>query len=379
MQKRGAGGTLVLDGTGARGINEPPQQAEFHQVVSQPPEPTDAPKVDSIAAEDEREKRMSIMTDVDISAELATIQTVEKCTLTSAVAVGQRASLDPDQIVRPKSPIEAPSRPHVNDGLFLDANPGTSRPMTPEEFLHRPQKINGSSLDASFDLPSSLGLGAGLRDSMSSVQLGDMRSALDRLMDDVNGTASASSSPKKPTRMRVESVTEGIQAGQFDNSFDVGDESMRTETDLDTSMSMSMDSHIVRPRAVPFQRAATDSVVYTAPTFSSPVCAEARPESPKRAIREREELILEKRRAARRRDDDESMGYYTPPRATPQGRPSRRRSRSTGDAGVLSKGDMLLNIGFSDDEGDPLADSISKELRKLDPATRKGVSAMVVR
>ncbi|KAG1891521.1 hypothetical protein F4604DRAFT_1990477 [Suillus subluteus] len=290
----------------------------------------------------EQEKRvesMSVMT--DISAELATIQTAEKCTINSAaVAVSQQGSPNP-AVTRSSLDLLAP--PSTNISL---------------------------SVDASFELNSSLGLGPGLRDSVNSVQFSEMRSALDRLMDDVKGTASRSSSPRRPTHMRVESVTEGIKAGQFDNSFGTGDESMRTETDFDASM--SMDSHVVRPRAAPLQRAATDSIVYTAPAFSSPMLAEEQASQAKYAIRQREELILEKRRAARRRDNDESLGYYTPPRAAPAGRPSRRRSQSTGDAGAPAKNDMLLDLGISDSEGDPLADSISKELKKLDPEHRKG-------
>jgi hypothetical protein len=107
------------------------------------------------------------------------------------------------------------------------------------------------------------------------------------------------------------------------------------------------------------------------------VIAEEQRSQTKHAIRQREELILEKRRAARRRDDDESLGYYTPPRAAPAGRPSRWRSQSTGGAGALAKSDMLLDLGISDGEGDPLADSISKELKKRDPEHRKGVSSSV--
>jgi hypothetical protein len=59
------------------------------------------------------------------------------------------------------------------------------------------------------------------------------------------------------------------------------------------------------------------------------------PPPPKDAIRSREELIIEKRREARRREENENAGYWTPPRhseaALSKGRPSRRRSQSTGD------------------------------------------------
>jgi hypothetical protein len=99
------------------------------------------------------------------------------------------------------------------------------------------------------------------------------------------------------------------------------------------------------------------------------------PASPtKDAIRAREQLILEKRRQAWRGDQVDSVDYYTPPRPMSMppstGHPSRRRSRSTGDAGALTKSNLLLDIGVSDTEEEPLADSIPKELRRLNPEHR---------
>lgn len=338
-RKRSTDSPLVVGGVAEQATDtKPPQQIASCDFLQEDSIISDA-ETEEDKEQEKRVESMSVMT--DISAELATIQTAEKCTLNSAaVAVSQHESPNPAVI-----------------GNSLD-------------ILTLPPTNIGLSADASFELNSSLGLGPSLRDSVNSVQFSEMRSALDRLMDDVKGTASRSSSPRRPTHMRVESVTEGIKAGQFDNSFGTGDESMRTETDFDASM--SMDSHVIRPRAAPLHRAATDSIVYTAPAFSSPVLAEEQRSQTKHAIRQREELILEKRRAARRRDDDESLGYYTPPRAAPAGRPSRRRSQSTGDAGAPAKSDMLLDLGISDGEGDPLADSISKELKKRDPEHRKG-------
>lgn len=337
-RKRSTDSPLVLDGVAEQAADaKPPQQIASCDFLQEDSIISDA-ETEEDKEQEKRVESMSVMT--DISAELATIQTAEKCTLNSAaVALSQQES----------------------------PNPAVTRSSL--DLLAPPTNI-GLSVDASFELNSSLGLSPGLGDSVNSVQFSEMRSALDRLMDDVKGTASGSQSPRRPTHMRVESVTEGIRAGQFDNSFGTGDDSMRTETDFDASM--SMDSLVVQPRAAPLQRAATDSIVYTAPAFSSPVVAEEQPLQTKHAIREREELILEKRRAARRRDDDESLGYYTPPRAAPAGRPSRRRSQSTGDAGAPAKSDMLLDLGISDSEGDLLADSISKELKKLDPEHRKG-------
>ena len=115
----------------------------------------------------------------------------------------------------------------------------------------------------------------------------------------------------------------------------------------------------------------------------------ARPTSPrppvvKDAIKTREELIKAKKREARRRegggdldDDDEgssSKNYFAPRRPLP----IRRRSLSTGDADdlgrstavrrratVMSDGGLLDNVPIEDEEDDPLADSIDRELNKL--------------
>ncbi|KIJ65862.1 hypothetical protein HYDPIDRAFT_129870 [Hydnomerulius pinastri MD-312] len=323
---------------------------------------------DELARDMEKEKdrrldNMSVMT--DISAEFATIQTAEKRTLNAA-------NLSAEGGIAMSREENA-----THDGI-APLTSSTTEPAQPRPTPARPQSSFGM-LETSFDVSGSLGFG--MRDSMGSVQLGEMRSALDRLMDDVKG--SSGSSTKKPSsRPRVESVTEGIKAGQFDGRPDTsgtaGDESMRTETDMDFSLDEFRGVPVVHPpRAapIPMQRAATDSAVYTGPEFRSPV--DEQPASPtKDAIKSREDLILEKRREARRREEDESLGYYTPPRAASRapstGRPSRRRSRSTGDAGALTKGDLLLDIGISETEEDLLADSISKELRKLDPERREG-------
>ncbi|EPQ54980.1 hypothetical protein GLOTRDRAFT_76289 [Gloeophyllum trabeum ATCC 11539] len=99
----------------------------------------------------------------------------------------------------------------------------------------------------------------------------------------------------------------------------------------------------------------------------------------KDAIRTREELIIEKRREARRRelDDDylppstSNLGHGLPSTANIAGRPSRRRSMSTGDAlDMLAQrraSDMrdskLLDVPL-EAEDDALGDSIDRELRK---------------
>ncbi|KAG6335020.1 hypothetical protein ID866_4065 [Astraeus odoratus] len=316
----------------------------------------------------ETEQRpVSVSDVVDLSAEFATIETVEKRILNAGSVHSETNGATSEQ---GKGVVEEAT---------LSAPSSTAEPALPKPSV-RPQS-SYAMLETSFELGG--GLGFGIRDSMGSVQLGEMRSALDRLMDNVKGNSE--STPSKVgvrSQIRVEPVTQGVKAGQFDvgaeSSGGYGDESMRTETDMSLCVDTSREEAIVHPPKVvpvPMERTATSSATYTAPSFRSPPSAEVPPaSSAKDAIRAREELILEKRREARRRDEEESMGYYTPPRPASRpssaGRPSRRRSRSTGDAGALTKSDMLLDIGISDSE-DHLADSISRELRiKLDPEGR---------
>ncbi|KAG9312056.1 hypothetical protein JVU11DRAFT_7337 [Chiua virens] len=266
----------------------------------------------------------------------------------------------------------------TTDGASSHIKTSIMEPVQPRPTPAR-SRSSFSMLDTSFDLSG----GLGLRDSMSSIQLGEMRSALDRLMDDVKGSSSSNTEkPDTRPQVRVELMTEGIKAGQFsaNTSSNVGDDSMQTATDMDLSLDDFRNEPIAqsaKTAPLPIQRAATDSVIYTGPSFKSPVEEAPLPASPtKDAIRMREELILQKRREARKRDEDESLGYYTPPRPSSMppstGRPSRRRSRSTGDAGALTKSELLLDIGLDDAEEELLADSISKELRRLDPEQRQG-------
>ena len=306
--------------------------------------------------QEKRVDRMSVITDT--SAEFATIETVEKRTLNSA---NVRAQLQGHEEVR-STAVSTPEAAQIE--------PSPARPQS-----------CFAALETSFDMNS--GLGFGVRDSMGSVQLGEMRSALDRLMDNVKGTSGSTPSKTGHSQSRMSSAAQGIKVGQFeagaDSSGGLGDESMRTETDMSLCMDEGPEEVIVRPPRVapiPMERAATDSAIYAAPSFRGPHADEPPGSPTKDAIRAREELILEKRREARRRDEEESLGYYTPPRPASgppsAGRPSRRRSRSTGDAGALTNNDMLLDLGISDSE-DHLADSISRELRKLVPEGRQGV------
>ncbi len=186
----------------------------------------------------------------------------------------------------------------------------------------------------------------------------DMKSALDRLMEDVAGAGGAH-------------ADDSMTTDDYDESFD-------------RSQSTILDESPFLPSARPkvLERAATDSAllqqneasgVESRTVSGASTITEPPPVPPKDNITTRERLILQKRRQARgvqednvdvvprRNQDRQSLGY---------GRPSRRRSLSTGDAEVLGRGaqkrgEALLDIVSEGDHDDPLADSIEKELQKL--------------
>jgi hypothetical protein len=204
----------------------------------------------------------------------------------------------------------------------------------------------------------------------------DMRSALDRLMDDVAGSASGSKSAtparggKGGNELRVETVTQGVKAGRFE-----ADDSMPTDTeDEDYGSPEQVNGRGVGLNRPPLGRAHTEPDLFTSTKASrtasgSPIPP---PPPPKDAIRTREQLILEKRREAREREESESLGYYTPPRPSDRAfarKQSRRRSRSTGDMEELGRKDagsgMLDISGLDRQDDDDLCDSIQRELRKL--------------
>ncbi|KAJ7125048.1 hypothetical protein C8R44DRAFT_980288 [Mycena epipterygia] len=188
----------------------------------------------------------------------------------------------------------------------------------------------------------------------------DMRSALDRLMDDVAGAGG-------PTE---------------------GDESLRTEESGRTDDAPPPAPHH-HPHTHPVTRAATDSALLqmgagaitgaglsrsaSVASSSSLLSLPPPPVPPKDNIRSREAMIIEKRREMRRVEDGEYD--YVPPAPAMHlsvGRPSARRSMSTGDAEELVRlrGKGLLDVGAGTD--DPLGDSIEKELNKREePHKRK--------
>ncbi|KAI0314674.1 hypothetical protein OF83DRAFT_421696 [Amylostereum chailletii] len=236
-----------------------------------------------------------------------------------------------------------------------------------------------------FDLSSVTAFDLGLKSvdfsNSSRVDLGDMKSGLDKLVENVTVDA-ASPRDSRALRMqtshgslRIEAVTQGVKARQFERpaNLDVTmEESEGEEISEDRDESMSEEPRSASP--------ASPDVLLHGNNFKSPPISQNTssssipppPPPPKEAIKNREQLILEKRRELRRREDDEAMGRRTPPRSVEQeratrygARPTRRRSRSTGDTGGGDETDrMQLDNKAAMPKTNDLERSISKELKK---------------
>ncbi|KAI0349954.1 hypothetical protein OH77DRAFT_1464614 [Trametes cingulata] len=241
----------------------------------------------------------------------------------------------------------------------------------------------------------------------SSMHLGDV-SALDKLMEDMAQGAQidpsadfsllSESEPGERSfpSLRVEAVTEGVKAATFALPDIVRD---------DEEMKIDVEEQDVRP---PTPEGGWRAAGQSRLNASARAQGSSGDPPAKDAIRAREELIKAKKREARRieegLDSDEeeqlatrartasghaagdvsSPGMLHPSAATTAGRPSRRRSMSTGDAediltrtpgasqrraAALHK-EGLLDITALRGEDDPLADSINRELKKLEAPKR---------
>ncbi|KAG6831754.1 hypothetical protein H0H92_007906 [Tricholoma furcatifolium] len=262
---------------------------------------------------------MSLMTTgTDISLETAVIEHAERKTLTGAKVVEGTGDIDSD------ANFQVGFGNTFGHGLdFQDME------YTPSDFTENKKQTPSIQ-------------------SGSSVKVGDvdvdmeMRSALDRLMDDVAGTHA--------------------------------DDSLLTDEG---------DSYeILKPPRPPnptvLQRAATETALLHNNGFTSRNVSVSSgssippPPPPKDNIKNREQMILEKRREAKRLEYGEPMPSKTEDqRLLGVGRPSRRRSMSTSDAEALRGGarsDVLLDVagvGDIDAENGRLGDSIEQELKKM--------------
>lgn len=280
--------------------------------------------------------------------------------------------------------VIASTRQHSEESRSLDAS------------HHDPVAVEGL-------LPANLGF------SSNGEELGNMRSALDRLVHDVAESGSGVHTPNKlplvPGSIKIEAVTEGIQAGTFqipltpvDDVYDGIDEGEEDE-DLGESApeppltGSSTDEMRLEVLHDPTPLLGTGFGDFSA-SFGEgdgSVGSERQqtppppPPPPKIGIKEREEMIKAKRREIRRLEEEAEMRYA--PKGTtltPGGdKPSRRRSRSTGDAAQISLEKQRATkgaLGMDDLENgdDPLSESINRELQKLE-IPRKAVSPLNIR
>ncbi|KAH7872054.1 uncharacterized protein C8R40DRAFT_524145 [Lentinula edodes] len=186
----------------------------------------------------------------------------------------------------------------------------------------------------------------------------DMRSALDRLMDDVASVGG--STLEEPHDISMTTTEEDAPRSQL---------MQRAATDSIVVGSLGPPRGSSVHSAMPSRNASTSSSI-------------APPPPPKDNIRAREAMIIEKRRKMRRMeegdddDDDRPLGVARAQLSVPTGRPSRRRSMSTGDAedlgakrrGVALRGQdsqLSLDVNTSPTgSDDALSDEIEKELKK---------------
>ncbi|TFY68556.1 hypothetical protein EVJ58_g950 [Rhodofomes roseus] len=271
------------------------------------------------------------------------------------------ASTVSDHSTRSPPPPMSREKNYTYDGVMsVDPNPQPIDPPRPNVLARAHSDVEDKSMFQGIQMDfdhSAFGLGqedmfgrTGSTSSRGDVHLGDV-SALDRLMENVAHGLPGSAGGSALRDLQAE----GNAQGPLTFRHETGDE----ET------------------GEPAQASPTPTGVINAPPAPPP----------KEAIRAREQLIMAKKREAKRRDDLASLGHSTPSavQAMRAGRPSRRRSMSTGDAEDLLtrtpaaqrraaalKSEGLLDVLDIDQEDDPLADSIDRELRKLeDPAKSK--------
>lgn len=301
-------------------------------------------------SEDEREEeekdQLSTMT--DSSAEMATIERAEKRILTPAsiedgkdlgmLGAGHRLQFDFGS--------------KFGLGGFGTGNAGQDAGQ------HMDEGTMEATTSTSITETGSVKSGGNLKMGTEEIDVDmDMRSALDRLMEDVAGRRVGDS-----------------KSTEEENSYQRQQSHPSTPTYTQPNGIDHSDSALLH-----------DSFASRNPSGSSIVTVP--PVPPKDNIRTREQMIIEKRREARRMEESEAMGYYTPPKMNGQGkrgqellgvgRPNRRRSMSTGDAEALrggqEKGGILLDlsVGRAAVNDDLLGDTIEKELRKWENKPHK--------
>ena len=337
---------------------EPPVcEITIEEAVNVSDEKLDCQPPQEFSERDTDKNRMSVLTtQTDISTETAIVERVEKRTMGLSTLTEPGKVSDQDLGVLGPAQLDFGSKFSLG-GLGISASDvpvSVSSLNNPNLRAATPRTSRPTSIES------------------ASVRLGDvdvdmdMKSALDRLMDDVAGAGA---------RADDSMVTE-----ECDDSYD---QSRSQDDDHDLSTDFS------RPRIM--ERAATDSVLLQknevdgiiSRNVSGASDATLPPPVPaKDNIRQREQIILEKRREARRLEEEDldALDSNQDQKRLGVGRPSRRRSMSMGDAetmggGAKKRGNVLLEkVGLDG----PLGDSIERELRKLVEPPKKSVSFFIL-
>ena len=305
---------------------------------------------------DKDKDRLSVLTtQTDMSTESAIVERVEKRTMGLTTLTAPATASDQDFGMLGPAQFDFGSKFSLG-GLGISAS-DVPVSVGPSDNQNLRTTNPGSSRSTSIESPS--------------VRLGDidvdmdMKSALDRLMDDVAGAGA---------RVDDSMVTE-----ECDDSYDQSRSRHDDDRDLSTDFSRPRIMERAATDSVLLQKNEADGIISRNVSGASDATLPPPPVPAKDNIRQREQIILEKRREARRLEE-EGMNDFDSNRSHQKrlgvGRPSRRRSMSTGDAetmrgGAKKRGDILLEkVGLDD----PLGDSIERELRKLVEPPKKGVS-----
>jgi hypothetical protein len=292
---------------------------------------------------------MSIMTGMtDMSTDTAVVAHAERVTM----AVGSLVSPREDDEDQEFGLLKAEDRFKFDFGSKFDLGD-----------LGMTQR-NDDAMDAEDEVEVTSPTTTGMRMGDHDVDM-EMKSALDRLMEDVAGG-------------RVD------DSMMTDDSF-ISQDSQLTEASLPER---------ITSRPMVLERAATDTAfLHSVPhipsrsvsgssTLSTISSMGPPPVPPKDNIKAREEMILRKRREARGIMSDDSGDEGFKPQKNQRhlsvGRPSHRRSMSTGDVeDPTGRGRSLLELAES--QTDNLLGNIEQELVRMseEPNTRKSVSLVL--
>jgi hypothetical protein len=344
-------------------------QPSINIELAEPEDVTADPQLNFEVSDKDRDRMSVLTTQTDFSTETAVVEVVEKRTI-SFSALGRQSTGGDNEF----GLLDVNKRLQFDFGSKFSLG-GLGLPITEMDIRAGASVESKSSMGMlTQDVPKA----SSIETSSTGMTMGnvdvdmEMKSALDRLMEDVAGTGAP--------------PDESMMTDEYDESFD------HCQSRDNHANAFSGSEH---PKMM--KRAATDSVLLQAneadgvmsrtASGSSTISLPPPPVPPKENIRAREQITLEKRREARRlEEEDEDM--YVPRGATQRhlgvGRPSRRRSMSTGDAEVLGggakkRGDALLDVAPQPSDDGPLADSIERELQKLVDPPKKSVSCNIMR